>query len=174
VTALRLLPGLAVAVIIAGWPPASAAAAPAAAAPAAAAARAVAPAPAPSAPDNTGEICTETAKTVEAGLEEFVAVLEQVTTSVSGGDLTGAEQSVKRAGTILIDLGAELRVDATTAELPTLAGTLALLALEFEAQGKALDRLLALQTFDVERIDALAVRMIEICGGGTSPSPSAT
>jgi soluble cytochrome b562 len=121
--------------------------------------------------DDTAQVCAASAKTVEDGLGTFVGELDKVTEAAEHGDLINAEKSVKDAGTSLIALANDLRTHAAEADAATVESTLGSLADEFEAQGKALNGLAALQNFDVTRLDSLADRMVELCGPTPSPSP---
>ncbi|HZN74920.1 MAG TPA: hypothetical protein VFC00_25070 [Micromonosporaceae bacterium] len=137
--------------------------------------------PSPSTPsptstvDNTPEICVTSARTVQDGLEKFVARMEAVSSSAAGGDLVAADKGVQDAGTQLVALAAALRVDAARATSPKIRTTLGDLATEFEKQGKALNSLAALQTFDIKRIEVLSSQMGVLCGAPSpSPTPSVT
>ncbi|BCJ72577.1 hypothetical protein CS0771_21210 [Catellatospora sp. IY07-71] len=122
----------------------------------------------------TPAVCTKTAKTVEDGLTVFARELSNVTKAADSGDMTAADQSVKKAGTSLVDLAANLRTDAATADAADVKTTLGQLADEFEAQGKSLTTVESLQKLDVTRIDALSDQMIAICAAAsstTTPTP---
>jgi hypothetical protein len=120
--------------------------------------------------DNTPQVCAASATTVEQGLDRFVAEMNKVGAAATAGDLAAADRSVKDAGTQLIALANGLRADASKAVDKDVKATLEDLADEFEAQGRSLTDLTALQSFDVKRIEALSARMSQLCGG-PSPSP---
>jgi hypothetical protein len=127
---------------------------------------------APAAAEPTPQICTKTAKTVEDGLTQFAQELTKVTQAADSGDLATADQSVKAAGSELVDLAANLRTDAATADAQDVKSTLGQLADEFEAQGKSLSTMSDLQKLDVTKIDTLSDQMIAICGAASgTPSP---
>ncbi|MEV0458597.1 hypothetical protein [Catellatospora methionotrophica] len=121
----------------------------------------------------TPQVCTKTAKTVEDGLSDFAKELSKVTAAADAGNMTAANQSVKAAGGELVDLAANLRTDASTADATDVKTTLGQLADEFESQGKSLTDMNSLQKLDVARIDALSDQMIAICGAasGTPATP---
>ncbi|MEV4411069.1 hypothetical protein [Catellatospora sp. NPDC049609] len=118
----------------------------------------------------TPQVCTKTAKTVEDGLTVFARELTKVTQAADSGDLPAAERSVQSAGDSLVDLAANLRTDAATADAADVKSTLGQLADEFETQGKSLTTVESLQNLDVTRIDALSDQMIAICGAA-NPTP---
>lgn len=135
------------------------------------------PAPGLAAPayDDTAQVCADSARSVEKGLGAFVGELDKVTDAANRGDLASAEKSIKDSGTSLIDLAKDLRAHAAEADAENIRTTLGSLATEFEAQGRSLNSLTALQRFDVRRLDSLADRMVALCGGPTSSgSPAAS
>jgi hypothetical protein len=119
--------------------------------------------------DDTAQVCVESARSVERGLGAFVGELDKVTETANRGDLISAEKSIKDAGTSLIRLANDLRAHASEADAENVKTTLGSLADEFETQGRSLNSLTALQSFDVSRLDSLADRMVVLCGG---PTPS--
>ncbi|MBB5869983.1 hypothetical protein F4553_003362 [Allocatelliglobosispora scoriae] len=113
---------------------------------------------------NTREVCAKSAATVTAGVSDFTTELGKVSSSATNGDLTGAEQSVKKSGTILITLAGNLRTDAQQAQNPQVKTALEDVAAEFQSLGGSLNSLTSLQTFDTARLEALADRMSSLCG----------
>lgn len=122
--------------------------------------------------DDDATICARTAKTVTAGLDAFVAQMEDVTKKAASGDLSGAQAAVKQAGTTLTELAPKLRADADKAETPKLAETLDKLAAEFESLGKSLHDLSSLENFSTDKLDKLADTMSGLCGRTPSVSPT--
>ncbi|GAA1375932.1 hypothetical protein [Catellatospora chokoriensis] len=126
----------------------------------------------PAAAEPTPQVCTKTAKTVEDGLSQFATELSKVTAAADSGNMAAANQSVKAAGGELVDLAANLRTDAASADAADVKTTLGQLADEFEAQGKSLTDMSSLQKLDVTKIDALSDKMIAICGAASSGTPA--
>src|SRR5262245_56395288 len=53
---------------------------------------------------NTAEVCSTSRDTVNKGIQSFTDELSKAGTLATNGDLQGAENSVKKSGTILLDL----------------------------------------------------------------------
>jgi len=121
---------------------------------------------------DTAAVCFATADTVTKGLELFVSDMEQVSTQAGQGDLVGAEQSVRKAGTRLVTLATQLRTDAKNAGDAALKSAVDALAAEFQNLGESLNSLTALQTFDTTKLDGLAETMSRLCGVTPNPTPS--
>ena len=119
--------------------------------------------------DDNATVCKATEKTVNDGLEIFVADMEDVSSKARSGDLEGAQTTVRHAGTTLVDVSEQLREDAKNADDATLKQTVNDLAAEFESLGKQLTDLTGLQNFDTSELDALGDKMGQICG--VTPSP---
>jgi len=126
-----------------------------------------------STPDrDTATVCATTARTVTAGLHEFVATMQKVSLQAGQGDLVGAQSSVEDAGAYLIAMAAQLRKDAAGALDMTVKNTIGELANEFDRLGRSLDDLTSIHDFDASRVDALARTMKTLCEATPTPSPS--
>jgi hypothetical protein len=124
----------------------------------------VEPMPGISLDPNTEEVCGTSRDSVNEGLQAFTDELGNAGTLATNGDLVGAEASVKRSGTVLIDLASQLRTDATDAENTDLKTALENVAKELDTLGGGLTSLTSLQTFDSTRLETLAARVAELCG----------
>lgn len=113
---------------------------------------------------NTAEVCDTSRDTVNDGIKKFTAELENAGTLATNGDLVGAEASVKKSGTILLDLADQLRQDGTNATNPELKTALDDVATELDSLGSSLNGLTSLQNFDTNRLETLANRVAELCG----------
>src|SRR5688572_26256137 len=91
-----------------------------------------------SARDDDATVCKATAKTVTEGLKTFVTHMQAVSTKATGGDLSGAEESVQKAGQALVALSDQLADDAAKAENPKLQDTITKLSTEFDSLGASL------------------------------------
>ncbi len=114
---------------------------------------------------NTAEVCAKSRETMTKGIEDFTKEIEKAGTLASSGNLVGAEESVKKSGTVLIDLGKKLRTDAEASQNRELTEALEDVAEELESLGGDLTSLASLQNFDTQRLEMLAERVAEICGG---------
>ena len=121
--------------------------------------------------DDNAKVCQQTGATVRAGLEVFITDMQQVSTQAQGGDLVGAEASVRHAGTVLADIAAKLRLqgDADDSRLKKAVNEL---ATEFDALAGHLTTLSGLQGFDTSRLEQLATQMSVLCGATPSPGAS--
>jgi hypothetical protein len=130
---------------------------------------AASPSPAPSASGsldpNTAAVCDKSRATVTEGLDTFTKEITNAGSLATNGDLQGAEKSVKQAGTDLIDLAGKLNADATQAQNPELKQALEDVATELNSLGSGLTSLTSLQNFDTGRLESLAERVSELCGG---------
>jgi hypothetical protein len=113
---------------------------------------------------NTVEVCDTSRETVNDGIKKFTTELENAGTLATNGDLVGAETSVKKAGTILLDLADQLRKDGANATNPELKTALDDVATELDTLGSSLNGLTSLQNFDTNRLETLANRVAELCG----------
>jgi hypothetical protein len=113
----------------------------------------------------TEEDCRKTHTTVTDGISDFAAQLEDADTAASGGDLAAAEKAVKSAGTELVNLSSDLKKDVEGVENAELATALTDVANELNNLGGSLTTLTSLQTFDTARLQALSMRVGEICAG---------
>jgi soluble cytochrome b562 len=127
------------------------------------------PTPMPSASSsldpNTAEVCEKSRATVNQGIDDFTKEITNAGTQAQNGDLQRAETAVKKSGTVLIDLASKLRTDAAAAQKPELKQALEDVATELSNLGGGLTSLTSLQNFDTGRLEALAQRVAEICGG---------
>lgn len=114
---------------------------------------------------NTAEVCDKSRTTVQGGLLDFTNEITKAGELATNGDLQGAEKSVKASGTVLIDLSGKLRTDAAGAQKPELKQALEDVATELSTLGSGLTSLASLQNFDTARLEALAQRVSELCGG---------
>ncbi|HCT80146.1 MAG TPA: hypothetical protein DGT23_27000 [Micromonosporaceae bacterium] len=124
------------------------------------------PAPSISLDPNTAVVCATSRTTVTEGIKSFTTEIEKAGTLATNGDLVGAEKSVKQSGTVLIDLAGKIRKDAEKAEKAELKTALEDVAKELESLGSSLTGITSLQNFDTQRLEALAQRVSELCGGG--------
>ena len=128
--------------------------------------------------DDDATVCAATAKTVTEGLNTFVTHMQSVSEQATGGDLSGAQESVKKAGAALVHLSDELADAAAKAETPKLKDTITKLSAEFDNLGASLTDLSSLEGFNTTKLDSIAATMSEICGDDVAPSllpsPSAT
>jgi ABC-type transport system substrate-binding protein len=112
----------------------------------------------------TAAACEKSRTTVTDGISAFTTELDKANTAATSGDLAGAEESVKAAGTELMDLSTDLKKDVEDVENPELASALTDVADELDNLGSSLDSLTALQNFDTTRLEELSDRVSEICG----------
>lgn len=112
----------------------------------------------------TAQVCDVSGQRVEAGLDTFTVELHKAGAAASQGDLAGAETYVRHSGTLLIELGGQLRKDAEPARDAQLRSAIEDFAKELEALGGALTGVSSLERFDTTRLVALAERVSEICG----------
>jgi hypothetical protein len=114
---------------------------------------------------NTAEVCEKSRATVNDGIDAFTKEISNAGSLATNGDLQGAEKSVKQSGTVLIDLAGKIRTDAAGAQKPELKQALEDVAKELDTLGGGLTSLTSLQNFDTARLEALAQRVSELCGG---------
>ncbi len=91
--------------------------------------------------------------------------MADASTEATNGDLQGAEKSVKLGGTHLLDLSAKLQTLANDVDNPNLKQALQDVATELNTLGSKLNGITSLQNFDTSRLETLAQRITQICGG---------
>ena len=125
--------------------------------------------------DDNPTVCREVGETLNTGLEQFVADMEQVSSQAQSGDLASAESTVRHAGGILSDMASKLYVQGD-ADDPALHKAVADLAAELASLGAQLNSLSGLQAFETSKLGELADAVGKICGTtfGPSASPSAS
>jgi hypothetical protein len=113
---------------------------------------------------DTATVCDVSGATVVKGLTDFMKELDKAGAAATSGDVSGSQVSVKKSGTMLIDLAGKLRKDVEPAQSAELKRAVEDVAKEMEIQGGNLSGdLSSVQKFDSKRIEDLSEKVNEIC-----------